>query len=43
MRVTMNMSHQDPAAYLGVLVGVNIFYLCLIILLTWLVVTVRNN
>ena len=43
MQVTMNMNHQDTAVYLAVLVGVNIFYLSLIFLLTWLVVTVRNN
>jgi hypothetical protein len=41
--VTMDMSHLDSASYLGVLVFVNLFYLSLIILLTWIVVRVRNN
>ena len=41
--VTMDMSHFDSAGYLGVLVFVNLFYLSLIILLTWIVVRVRNN
>lgn len=37
------MAHLDSAGYLGVLVGVNIFYLSLMLILLWLVMHVRKS
>ena len=39
----MDMQHLDSAGYLGVLVFVNIFYVSLMLILTWLVLHVRKN
>ena len=39
----MGMENIDIAAYLGVLIFVNLFYLSLMILLTWIVMHVRKN
>ena len=42
-RFRMDVTDIDAAGYLGVLVFVNIFYLSLMLLLTWMVVYVRNR
>ena len=39
----MDLQHLDSAGYLGVLVFVNIFYVSLMLILTWLVLHVRKN
>lgn len=39
----MGLENIDIAGYLGVLIFVNLFYLSLMLLLTWIVVHVRNN
>jgi len=40
---SIDIENLDLAAYLGVLIFVNLFYLSLMILLTWIVVYVRNQ
>jgi len=41
--LTMDYGNLDTAGYLGVLIFVNVFYLSLMILLTWIVTHVRNK
>ena len=41
--VSMDLTHLDTARYLGVLIFVNLFYMSLMILLTWIIVTVRSR
>ena len=43
MLINMDLRDLDTAGYLGVLISVNLFYLSLIILLTWISVHVRNK
>ncbi len=43
MMLNIDMRDIDTAGYLGVLISVNVFYLSLMILLTWIVVYVRNK
>ena len=39
----MDLTQMDTATYLGVLIFVNLFYLSLIVLLTWIVYHVRSR
>ena len=38
----MNMDNWESAGYLGVLIAVNLVYLCLMLFLLWLVIHVRK-